>query len=145
MPDSCCEPAATTSSEAALPFEMMSVEKPAGSGAQKIAIAGGILGAIGAASCCVIPFALFSVGVSGAWIGNLTALEPYQPLFAAGAVGFIGYGAYQLYAKRKAECAPGSYCATPQSNRLAVLGLVTATILVIGAVAFPYALRAIAF
>ena len=30
---------------------------------------GGILGALGAASCCVIPFALFLAGVSGAWIG----------------------------------------------------------------------------
>ena len=44
---------------------------------------GGILAALGAASCCVIPFALFLAGVSGAWIGNLTALEPYQPIFAA--------------------------------------------------------------
>ena len=145
MTESCCEPAAATSAEAALPLDAVNDRRPAGSGAQKIAITGGILGAIGAASCCVIPFALFSVGVSGAWIGNLTALEPYQPLFAAGALGFIGYGAYRLYAKRTAECAPGSYCAKPQSNRLAMLGLATATVLVIGAVAFPYALRAIAF
>ena len=145
MTESCCEPVAATGAEAALPLDAVPDRRPAGSGAQKIAITGGILGAIGAASCCVIPFALFSVGVSGAWIGNLTALEPYQPLFAAGALGFIGYGAYRLYAKRKAECAPGSYCATPQSNRLAMLGLATATVLVIGAVAFPYALRAIAF
>ena len=138
MTETCCEPTPEPSL-LAVPLNV-----PAGSGAQKIAIAGGILGAIGAASCCVIPFALFSIGVSGAWIGNLTALEPYQLLFAGGALGFIGFGAYRLYAKRKAECAPGSYCATPQSNRLAKLGLVTATILVIGAVAFPYALRAIA-
>ncbi|WP_419523761.1 mercuric transporter MerT family protein [Lentibacter algarum] len=24
---------------------------------------------------------LFSLGVSGAWIGNLVALEPYKPIF----------------------------------------------------------------
>ena len=140
MTETCCEPTAPTSSMAAMPLQ-----RPAGKGVQRIAIAGGILGAIGAASCCVIPFALFSLGVSGAWIGNLTALEPYQPLFAAGALGFIGYGAYRLYAKRKAECAPGSYCATPQSNRLAVVGLITATTLVIGALGFPYLIRVIAF
>ena len=48
---------------------------------------------VGAASCCVIPFALFLAGVSGAWIGNLTALEPYQPIFAGVSLAFIGYGA----------------------------------------------------
>jgi mercuric ion transport protein len=42
--------------------------------------AGGILAALGASSCCVLPFALFTLGVSGAWISNLTALAPYQPI-----------------------------------------------------------------
>ncbi len=51
---------------------------------QKLTAAGGIAAALGAASCCVVPFILFMLGVSGAWIGNLTALEPYQPVFAAG-------------------------------------------------------------
>jgi mercuric ion transport protein len=139
MTESCCEPTQEQ------PAAMLMIESPKGRSGQRVALAGGILGAIGAASCCVIPFALFSAGVSGAWIGNLTALEPYQPLFAAGALGFIGYGAYRLYANRKAACAPGSYCATPLSNRLAVLGLVTATLLVVGAVTFPYAIRAIVF
>ena len=30
-------------------------------------------------SCCVVPLALFALGVSGAWIANLTQLAPYQP------------------------------------------------------------------
>ena len=103
---------------------------------------GGILAALGAASCCVIPFALFLAGVSGAWIGNLTALEPYQPIFAAIAVGFIGYGAYLVYWKPKAACAEGSYCARPASSRLARIGLWSAGALVIIAVGFPYLARA---
>ncbi len=65
----------------------------AGASEGRLIAAGGILAALGAASCCVIPFALFLAGVSGAWIGNLTALEPYQPVFAAGSLGFVGYGA----------------------------------------------------
>ena len=64
---------------------------------------GGILGALGAASCCVIPFALFLAGVSGAWIGNLTALEPYQPIFAGVSLAFIGYGAWRLRRKRESH------------------------------------------
>ncbi|MBN8904910.1 MAG: mercury transporter MerT [Rhodospirillales bacterium 69-11] len=103
---------------------------------------GGILAALGAASCCVIPFALFLVGVSGAWIGNLTALEPYQPLFAAVSLGFIGYGAYLVYWKPKLACAAGSYCARPASTRIAKIGLWTAGGLVVIAVGFPYAVRA---
>jgi mercuric ion transport protein len=114
-------------------------------GASRLLAAGGILAALGAASCCVIPFALFALGVSGAWIGNLSALEPYQPLFAVLALGFIGYGAYRVYAKPKAICVPGSYCADPKSDRLAKIGLWAATGLVIVAVGFPYLIRAIAF
>ena len=101
---------------------------------------GGILGALGAASCCAIPFALFLAGVSGAWIGNLTALEPYQPIFAAASLGFIGYGAWRLRRKRELACADG-YCATPQSDRIAKIGLWTAATLVVLAVSFPYATR----
>jgi mercuric ion transport protein len=79
---------------------------------QRLIAAGGILGALGAASCCVLPFALFLAGVSGAWIGNLTALEPYQPIFAIVSLGFVGYGAWCLYLRPKRACADG-YCAAP--------------------------------
>lgn len=101
---------------------------------------GGILGALGAASCCVIPFALFLAGVSGAWIGNLTALERYQPIFAAVSLAFIGVGAWRLRRKRQIACADG-YCATPRSDRVAKIGLVVAVTLVVIAVGFPYAAR----
>jgi mercuric ion transport protein len=32
----------------------------------------GLLGALAASSCCILPLVLFSLGVSGAWIGNFT-------------------------------------------------------------------------
>lgn len=98
---------------------------------------GGVLAALGAASCCVLPFALFTLGISGAWIGNLTALEPYQPLFAALAFGTIGSGFYLVYRRPKTECADGSYCASPRSGRVARTGLWAATVLVAVALAFP--------
>ncbi len=99
--------------------------------------AGGILAALGAASCCVVPFALFMLGVSGAWISNLTALEPYQPIFAAVTLGFLGGGFYLVYRKPKLACAEGTYCATPRSSRIAKTGLWTATVMVVIALAFP--------
>ncbi len=58
---------------------------------------GGIVAALGAATCCVVPFGLFLAGVSGAWIGNLTALKPYQPLFVGLAVACLGWGYYIVY------------------------------------------------
>ncbi len=103
----------------------------------ELASIGGILAALGAASCCVVPFALFVQGVSGAWISNLTALEPYQPVFAAVAFGFLGYGFYLVYRKPKVACAEGSYCAKPGSGRTAKIGLWTASILVVVALGFP--------
>ncbi|MEX2318417.1 MAG: mercuric transporter MerT family protein [Bauldia sp.] len=104
---------------------------------QTLLAAGGILAALGAATCCVAPFALFMLGISGAWIGNLTALEPYQPLFASAAVGAIGYGFYLVYRKPKVACEPGTYCASPRSTRIAKSGLWVATVLVVVALGFP--------
>jgi mercuric ion transport protein len=98
---------------------------------------GGILAALGAGACCVVPFALFTLGISGAWISNLTMLEPFQPLFAAVTFGFLGYGFYLVYRKPKLACVEGSYCAKPSSSRTARIGLWTATLLVVVALGFP--------
>lgn len=100
--------------------------------------AGGILGAIGASSCCILPLVLFSLGVGGAWLGNLTALAPYQPLFIAITLGFLGYGFYAVYWKPKKACADGAACARPLPNRIVISALWVATALVAAAIAFPY-------
>lgn len=103
----------------------------------KLLAAGGMLAALVAASCCVVPFTLFMLGVSGAWIGALTALEPYQPVFAAIAAACLGYGFYLVYRKPKVACDDGSYCANPSANRVAKIGLWTATILIFLAIGLP--------
>lgn len=102
-----------------------------------VAIAGGSLGALGAASCCIVPLVLFTLGVSGAWIGNLTALAPYQPIFLAVAIAFLATGFWRIYRRPQAACAEGQ-CGTPSSNRLAKTALWLATALVELAVLFPY-------
>lgn len=98
---------------------------------------GGILGALAASSCCILPLVLFSLGISGAWIGNLTALAPYKPYFAAATLGLLGYGYYLVYVRPKQACADGS-CARPLPNRLVKLSLWLATVLVVAALAFDY-------
>jgi mercuric ion transport protein len=101
--------------------------------------AGGLLGAVAASACCVIPFALFTLGISGAWIANLTALAPYKPVFVAATLAVLALGFYLVYRKPKlAICADRSYCARPASNRIAKIGLWTATVLVLLAMTFSY-------
>ncbi len=102
--------------------------------AARLAAAGGILGAIAASSCCVAPLVLFSLGISGAWIGNLTALAPYQPYFIAATVACLGYGYWLVYRRKTVACAEGAACARPLPNRLVMTGLVLATVLVAGAI-----------
>lgn len=92
---------------------------------------GGLIGAILASACCIGPLVLLALGVSGAWIGNLTALEPYKPYFAAVALVFIGLGFRQVYFKPTTVCEPGSLCARPQSSRITKAVLWFATVLVV--------------
>ena len=82
---------------------------------ERLAVADGLLGALAATSCCVLPLVLFSIGVGGAWIGNLTALAPYQPIFVTLTLGFLGYGSWLVY-RRPADCAGGQACARPMSR-----------------------------
>lgn len=103
---------------------------------QTFVAAGGILGALAASSCCIVPLVLFSLGVSGAWIGNLTALAPYQPYFIAATVAFLGYGYWLVYRASRVACGDGEACARPMPNRLVLTGLVLATALVAGALGF---------
>jgi mercuric ion transport protein len=99
---------------------------------------GGVLAALGASSCCVLPFALFTLGVSGAWIGNLTVLARYQPIFVALALACLAAGFFLIDRRTKAACVEESACARPMSYRIVKAGLWTGTLLVIGALAFPY-------
>src|SRR5258708_20616021 len=64
---------------------------------QGLMAAGGIVGALSASSCCILPLTLFGLGVSGAWIGNFTRLAPYQPWFIAATVAFLRYGYSLVY------------------------------------------------
>lgn len=78
--------------------------------------AGGVTGAVLAASCCIAPLVLVTLGVSGAWIGNLTALEPWKPYFVAATLAFLGLGFWLVYFRPKPACRDGAFCARPVSS-----------------------------
>ncbi|MGH6848813.1 MAG: mercuric transporter MerT family protein, partial [Methylocella sp.] len=74
--------------------------------------------------------------VSGAWIGNLTALAPYQPYFIAATLACLGSGYWLVYRRQNIACKEGAACARPLPNRFVMFGLILATFLVASAIAF---------
>ncbi len=105
---------------------------------QKLLAAGGVLGALAASSCCILPLILFGLGVSGAWIGNLTRLAPYQPCFITATLGFLGAGYWLVRRDSQRQCTQGEVCARPLSNRLVKTAFVVATVLVLAALGFDF-------
>src|SRR5262245_62734195 len=105
---------------------------------QRLMAAGSLVGALAASSCCILPLVLFSLGVSGAWIGNFTRLAPYQPYFIAVTIGCLGYGYWLVYRSTKLACADGDACARPLPNRLVKTGLILASLLAVAALGFDF-------
>ncbi len=103
------------------------IRAPTEAGRGRLLAAGGIIGALIGASCCVVPLLLVTLGVSGAWIGQLTAVEPYKPYFLTATALLLAGGFWHVYLKPKKACENGSYCARPASGRItkAVLWLAT--------------------
>lgn len=104
----------------------------------KYAAIGGAIGAIAASTCCILPLALFSLGVTGAWIGKLTALAPYQPVILLLTAGSLGYGYWSVYGRRD-NCSAKA-CSRSLSSRYVKSALWGATALVILAFVWPYVL-----
>ena len=118
--------------------EIGSVEREQKESPSALLAIGSVLGAIAASSCCIVPLALFSVGVTGAWIGNLAALTPYQPVIVFITLSFLGAGYWMVYRTPKVSCAEGSQCARPATRRLVKIALRSATVLIVTATLFPY-------
>lgn len=97
----------------------------------------GGLAAILASTCCLGPLVLLTLGISGAWIGNLTALEPYRPIFISVAVVALFFAGWQIW-RPAVACARGEVCARPQVRRSYQLLFGVVTVLVLIALMFPY-------
>ena len=108
-------------------------------GTQKATLIGGAIAAFAASVCCLGPLVLVALGVSGAWISNLTALEPYRPIFIGAALVLMGFAWRRIYRASVAQsCAPGEVCALPQSTGVYRVMFWIVSGLVLLALAFPY-------
>lgn len=121
--------------------QLIEQQKNAAAGARngRAALFVGGLAAILASTCCLGPLVLVLLGVSGAWIGNLTVVEPYRPVFIGAALVALFF-AYRRIFRPTQACTPGEVCAIPQvqTTYKAVFWVVAA--LVVLALSFPYLL-----
>ena len=109
---------------------------------EKASLVGGALAAIVASVCCLGPFVLVSVGVSGAWISNLVAFEPYRPYAIGIALVCMALAWRRIYAAPAPEaCEPGTLCAVPRTRRIAKTMFWVVAAMVLIALGFPYTAR----
>jgi mercuric ion transport protein len=102
-------------------------------------LAGGVA-AILASTCCLGPLVLVALGISGAWIGNLTMLEPYRPVFIGAALVALFFASRRIFRPAQA-CKADEVCAIPQVRTAYKLIFWIVAALVLIALAFPYVLR----
>jgi copper chaperone CopZ len=98
---------------------------------------GAVGAAIAASACCTIPLVLVSLGVGGAWMSRLTALEPYRPIFIVLAVGLMGIAFVRSYKSRhRSDCD----CQTGMKSRTTKMLLGLAALMTLGLIASPWLL-----
>jgi mercuric ion transport protein len=100
-------------------------------------LAAGGIAAILASTCCLGPLVLLALGFGGAWIGNLTKLEPYRPVFIGVALLAL-YFAYRRIYRASTVCEPGEVCAIPQVRTIYKVIFWIVAVLVLVALGFPY-------
>lgn len=95
------------------------------------------LAAIGASVCCVGPLLLLMLGIGGAWVSALTAMEPLRPILSIATLGLLAWVFRNLYLLPNA-CDDDKVCANTavQRNQRIIFWVVAAVLIAL--LAFPY-------
>lgn len=94
--------------------------------------------AIGASVCCVVPLVLVLLGISGAWITNLTALDAWRPWFSAATLACLGWAFWTLYRPASRCQTDGACVSDPKRLRQRRRWLWIATSLIALLLLFPH-------
>jgi len=105
----------------------------------RTALATGGVAAILASICCLGPLVLVTLGFSGAWISNLTVLEPYHPIFTGVALVAL-FLAYRRLFRPVQACQPGQLCTIGQVRSTYKLVFWSVAALTALALVYPYLL-----
>lgn len=97
----------------------------------------GGLAAILASTCCLGPLILVMLGFGGAWVSNLTLLEPLRPVFIGLAL-IAMFFAWRRIFRPAQDCKPGEICAVPDVQLGYKFMFWIVAVLVLIAIGFPY-------
>lgn len=100
-------------------------------------LAAGGFAALLASACCLGPLLLVSLGLSGAWMGQLQVLEPFRP-YTIGIALVALYFAHGRIFRPQAACAPGDVCSVPRNRTAYKTVFWCVAFLVLVAIAYPY-------
>jgi len=97
----------------------------------------GLLAGLTASACCAGPLILLMLGISGSWIGNLSAIEPIRPLFILLAIVFLGLAYRKIFMQAK-SCNTGAACATTQGKQSQKFLFWLTSLIVLLSISFPW-------
>ena len=103
---------------------------------EKGSLVASVLAAVGASVCCVGPLVLLGLGISGSWIGSLSIMEPFRPVFMALTLLFLGLAFRKLYLT-PASCEVGTACANPAIRKRQRVTFWVVAVLLLGLLAVP--------
>ena len=93
------------------------VDRQAEQGLSKATLIASILAGVAASTCCIGPLVLLMLGISGTWIGNLSAMEPFRPYLMGVTLVLLGLAFRKLYLVPQTSCAVDAPCSTPTNLR----------------------------
>jgi len=106
-------------------------------GLSKGTLIGSIIAGIAASTCCIGPLVLLTLGISGSWIGNLSAMEAFRPYFMGITLILLGLTFRKLYLVPQA-CAVDAPCSTPSNLRKQRITFWMVSVFVLIVMSFPW-------
>ena len=103
----------------------------------KATLIAGLIAGLTASACCAGPLILLMLGISGSWIGNLSALEPFRPVFIVLAIGLL-FLAYRKIFIKPQSCSIDAICATNSGQKTQKIFFWATTLLILLSIAFPW-------
>ena len=103
----------------------------------KVTLIAGVIAGLTASACCAGPLILLMLGISGSWIGNLSVLEPFRPIFIILAIGLL-FLAYRKIFLKQQNCSIDTACATSNGQKTQKTLFWATTLIILLSIAFPW-------